>query len=520
MKRIHERPDWLKNFERPEGTEIKFINGHWYLYERFCVYDKIRHRKHKKSGKLLGTITPEGLRPPKRELQIIKHNSIVNLEYGASAFLFQAGKGMIEKLKQFFPGQWKEIFAFAVLKCQAQASFKQMDFLYSTSYLSVLLGELPLLPSQITLFLKDLGQQRESICNYMKSDIPDTGIIMFDGHRLISRSTSLEYARIGYDSKQRFLPQVNLLYLFGVNNGKQLPIFYKQYSGDVPDVSAFSDILEDAGLKNKEVIAITDKGFTSEENISLLNDSGIKYVMAVRRGCKEIGDLPEHFSLYEKAFTFRGRSIFCSERNMGDKNVFLYYDMELAGNETTDCIQRLNKRNDAAARLKEKEEKLRKKGKGKLSEEEFAALEPVDVAREVQSRHEIGTFALETNCKEYNCAQVFYIYKTRQEIEQSFKSFDDTLDASASYMRNQYAFEAWLFINHLALQLLYSCLGIIADAGMTDQYAFEDLMHFLKGVRINLINRQWMTTKITKQTEKCCKALGITLPIPESMGTP
>ena len=50
--------------------------------------------------------------------------------------------------------------------------------------------------------------------------------------------------------------------------------------------------------------------------------------------------------------------------------------------------------------LVHKEEKLRKKGKGKLSEEEFAALEPVDVAREVQSRHEIGTFALETNWRQ------------------------------------------------------------------------------------------------------------------------
>ena len=45
-----------------------------------------------------------------------------------------------------------------------------------------------------------------------------------------------------------------------------------------------------------------------------------------------------------------------------------------------------------------------------LSEKELAALVPIDVAKEVQSHHEIGTFALETNCKEYNCAQLFYIY--------------------------------------------------------------------------------------------------------------
>ena len=46
----------------------------------------------------------------------------------------------------------------------------------------------------------------------MKEDLPADGLIMFDGHRLLSASGTLEYACIGYDSKCRFHPQVNLLY--------------------------------------------------------------------------------------------------------------------------------------------------------------------------------------------------------------------------------------------------------------------------------------------------------------------
>lgn len=34
-----ERPGWVKEFDRPRGTEIKHIRGHWYLYERRSVYD-------------------------------------------------------------------------------------------------------------------------------------------------------------------------------------------------------------------------------------------------------------------------------------------------------------------------------------------------------------------------------------------------------------------------------------------------------------------------------------------------
>ena len=34
-----EKPDYVLNFVRPANTEIKYIRGHWYLYERSNVYD-------------------------------------------------------------------------------------------------------------------------------------------------------------------------------------------------------------------------------------------------------------------------------------------------------------------------------------------------------------------------------------------------------------------------------------------------------------------------------------------------
>ena len=60
---------------------------------------------------------------------------------------------------------------------------------------------------------------------------------------------TLEYARVGYDSQCRFLPQVNLPYMFSVEGTRKRPVFYKQYPGNLPDASAFSDIVADAGLR-------------------------------------------------------------------------------------------------------------------------------------------------------------------------------------------------------------------------------------------------------------------------------
>lgn len=34
-----EKPDYIINFVRPANTEIRYIRGHWYLYERSNVYD-------------------------------------------------------------------------------------------------------------------------------------------------------------------------------------------------------------------------------------------------------------------------------------------------------------------------------------------------------------------------------------------------------------------------------------------------------------------------------------------------
>jgi len=92
--------------------------------------------------------------------------------------------------------------------------------------------------------------------------------------------------------------------------------------------------------------------------------------------------------------------------------------------------------------------------------------------------------------------------------------YDYTQDGAASYMRDQHSFEAWLFINHLALQMLYAIIGALAEKGLTDKYSFEDVMALLKHVRTNRINSERMQTIITRHTAILCQELGIELEEP------
>ena len=158
---------------------------------------------------------------------------------------------MRSRLAVLFPDCWREIFGMVLLKCKEQSRFRRMDFHYGMSFISQCLGGLSLSAGRVTTLLRHVGTKREAIREYMKGDLPSEGLVMFDGHRLISGSGTLEYARVGYDSRYCFLPQVNLLYMFSVRDLAKLPVYYKQYAGDVPDMSAFFDIVADAGVRRR-----------------------------------------------------------------------------------------------------------------------------------------------------------------------------------------------------------------------------------------------------------------------------
>ncbi|MCF7945200.1 MAG: transposase [Spirochaetia bacterium] len=91
---------------------------------------------------------------------------------------------------------------------------------------------------------------------------------------------------------------------------------------------------------------------------------------------------------------------------------------------------------------RKKEEARRAKGRGKLSDEKLASLKPLDLSEVLQDRKGIGTFVLQTNRSDLNCQKVHLLNKTRQEIEQTFKSYDTVLDNSASYLQDLHAHEA------------------------------------------------------------------------------
>src|SRR5689334_10081802 len=69
-------PLWATQFRKP-ATELRLINGNYYLYQYSTTYDPIKKRAKKISGKLLGRITQDdGFIPsPKYLLTLAAQNN-------------------------------------------------------------------------------------------------------------------------------------------------------------------------------------------------------------------------------------------------------------------------------------------------------------------------------------------------------------------------------------------------------------------------------------------------------------
>lgn len=503
-----EKPEYVLKYKKPVNTEIKQIRGHWYVYERRNEYDPTIKRSRKKSGKCLGKITENGF-VPRKEKQ--KKEAVLNdvVETGAVSYFYQNSEEMRKLLQKHFPELWERIYTTVLIRTIYDTRFRRLQLHYEDSILSHMYPNLSFSAPSITEFLKTLGRQRGAIRDYMRETIAENDrFILFDGHRLLSASHTMDNAEQGYDSKLRYKPQINLLYMFSLGMDTGYPVYYKQYLGSTPDVTAFTDILKESGVHGENCIVIADKGFGSQDGFNLLEDSGLKYIIPLKRGNQYVKDrVPVSPANYEKAFSFNGRGIQCTTFHEDTFDIHLYLDTSLFADEIADLTKRTEQRNQSAELAKSRELKRREKGKGKLTDEELKKLEPLSVKDAFSDHREMGTITLKTNRTDLNCFQVYCIYKQRQQVEQYFKTYSDTMNQEASYMRNNYSEEAWLFLNHLSSILGVKAIEHIAGIDESKNLSLRDLTQTLMKIKAALVDDSWSVLPIKRSVQSLCSKL-------------
>ncbi len=474
-------PEWATKHKR-KGTELRYLNGRYYLYQVTSKWDPEKKRSKKITGKLLGKITKEDgfVESEKEKLrkQTISVSKLTVKEYGITFYIDTYLGEYKVLLKKHFPDHWKQVLALAYGRMVHHSPMKNMEFHYHHSYMSELYKGLKLSPKQLTAFLREFGVQREEIVAFFKEFGGERNNILFDGTDLLSKSKKMDITKYSKSKKGTFDSLTNLMFAFSVD--MQLPLYYRILPGNIKDIKAFKLCLEELNIKDVAVIA--DKGFYSEKNIEELIREQLKFIIPLKRNSSLI-----NYRKIESAnkktldgfFSFQGRIIWYYSYHVDQLKVNVYLDELLKLEESKDYLNRVE------------------------------AL-PDNYSMEVfyQKQYHFGTIAMVHNTDK-NPESVYINYKSRGQIEEMVDVLKNILEADSSYMQNEQALEAWMFINHISLHWYYLIYQLLAKYELTAKYSPMDFILFLKEIRKVKINGKWHLAEITKKTEKLLEKLNI-----------
>lgn len=470
-------PDWVVK-HRTKGTEIRKIGQGYYLYKITSRWSKEKKRPVKVTLGFLGTITETGLVKPRviRLTESIEHITIK--EYGAFFVVWQQNQDIVETLKELFPTWWKELWSMAYLRLMHQTPLKHLDLYYQTSFVSETLPRVRFSDKSITSCLKAIGQERGKIVDFLGRFVKGSSFVLVDATHVISLSSGMQGNRLGYNNKQQYDPQVNLLFIYEAE--QKLPVYYRLVAGNIREIKALKMTLLESGL-NKAIV-VTDKGFYSKENVEVMGNEGLRYIIPMKRNSSLIDYTPNLTagkSGFDGYFSFEERVIWYKKTN----NVWLYLDEELKLAEQKDYLRRVQNNRQG------------------YSLETFHT-----------KQHRFGTIALLSSLEDKDASTLFNYFKSRSAIETMFDTFKNILSADRTYMQGDIEMETWMFIHYLALVFYYRLYQRLMDKDLLKKYSPKDLLLYFSQVKKVKIQDQWKVAEIPKKIEALIKKYDIPIP--------
>lgn len=475
-------PQWATQFRNP-GTELRLINGKYYLYSVSSKYDSVAKRTKKITGKVLGRITEqEGFIESGKRVLARKAEAPVSLqpgsvmESGFSAFVQQYCVRILERLKQYFPQHWAMMVGAVYCRLVHHSCIKNMPFHLSKSMIGELI-ELPVTDKKISMMLRHIGQNRQQATAYMQSFIKPSDYVMVDMTHIFSASTQISLAKEGYNSDLIYDKQFNLLYLY--SPALLQPVFYRLYAGNIRDVKSFRLCLQESGIE--QVIIVADKGFYSIANVDMLRQQQLQFIIPLRRDNSLIdyGKLDRKGSQY---FKFQDRYIWYVSYRRDEEQIFMFKDERLRVQEEKDYLDRIETHPED------------------YSVEDFH-----------QKKERFGTIAIHAHLDNPHPQHIYATYKSRNSIEVMFDGLKNVLDADKTYMQNEEALQGWMFINHIALQWYYILYSLLKERNLMKKYSVNDLITHLREIRKVKIRDTWQQEPITASTEAMLGKLGISV---------
>ena len=475
-------PEWAKKYNE-KGKEIRCIKGKYYLYKIKSVYNKEK-KKSAKHTVYLGRLSKEEGFVERNTVSIndkflISSETITIKKYGDLCLVEKEIQEILLELNECFDENVsKYILCLAFFKLAYQSTFKRMESYYNNSYISELFPKLSLNKNNITTFLTKLGNSRKDILKFMNMGIEKSKHILFDGCSFTTKSENMDINRVGYNAHREFDPQINLLYAFSKDIKK--PVYYRVVSGNIKDVTSFVDSVSESKIENIDIVA--DKGFGSENNLKYLESKHINYVIPLKRSTKYFNDeiiKTGNKKDFKDFFIYNKRAVWYYSKKVGSRYIHTFVDETL----------KLKESNDYLNRIESKIEDYTKEGY-------------------LEKQYKFGTIILVSN-KYSEAKEAYEIYKTRLEIEEMFDCLKNFMEADKVYMQNEQSLEAWAFINHIAMLLLYSIYFKLRKFDLLKKYSPKDLIEYFNNVQKLKIDNIWKTINLSTKAKELLVKLEI-----------
>lgn len=481
-------PDWVLKYKQP-GTQIVMIRDNYYLYKIRSKWDPEKKRAQKITERYIGKITKEGIIPPKhiRVRETYKHVSVK--EYGASSFIFSISQDIIEKLKEVFPYDWKELFCLALFRLIERSPLKRTGFYYANSHISERIKNVRTSGKFLGRFLREIGMQRELMKDFMRSFILDTEYGIIDLTNVFSYSKGMINAMLGHNTENLWIPQINLILIYSLD--RLQPVYFRQVPGSIRDVSSVIKTVNE--IQAEKLVLIGDKGLHSDENVRKLREYEIDYVFALRRNSEYIDYTPiiDNKRKFDGNLVFQRRNVWFYTRKLKDERIITYLDPSLKAKEE----------NDLALRIKSIEEK------DSLDERDRKQLLKYR-ERLYTTFYRNGTLSVRTNMHG-SPEEIYHIMKSRVDVEQVFDVFKNILNADKSYMHDDKQIEGWFFVNFISMQMYYKIYAILLSKGLLNNYSPLDVITYLKSVYILKTKDGWQISEIPKKSRSLIERLEI-----------
>jgi transposase len=509
-------------------VQVRRRGGQEYLYEITPYYDKEK-KQIRQTVKYLGK-NVDGR--PVRVRETAKKPRTV-LSYGE----FQPLINIVEELglegileEEISSRDVKTALLLAFNRVLRPVSMRNLESWFEASYLSEQPGykDLAVSSQRLSEFLERIGES-DAPTGLFKGMIRQCsrGALIYDLTSLSSYSKLINMLEYGYNRDGIGTAQVNLSIVTDKDTG--IPVMYDVYPGSIVDVTTlFNTVKKIKDLGITRCSLIIDRGFFSKENLQLLYDENVVFVIPASTSLKTVKELitglhddikdPDNLRSYHDNVIFV-KPVTLDVDGLVVKGYY-YYDRDRENLDTNLFYKRLYNVVDMLKNRRIKNafetERIVRGIAGKLYnyievQRNIDSSLSVSVRKNAVSQriNRMGRYIL---CYrgEMTWEECLRTYKERDQVEKRFHHLKNDLDVVPLNVRKESTMKGFLFICFIALILRMRLQKMMEETKLDKKYCVEDLLLELEKIHmIKLEDGGWLLSEMTKKQKDIIERMSL-----------